>query len=55
MPEDARTLAWSKLRQLQAQLNKTLKNRQMDDYTKAHLEETRDRIDKVLNAQIQSR
>jgi len=56
VPEDARTLAWYKLRQLQGQLNKTLSNAgRLDDYTQAHLEETRDRINKTLNAQIQSR
>jgi len=55
VPEDARTLA-GKLRQLQGQLNKTLSNAgRLDDYTQAHLEETRDRINKTLNAQIQSR
>lgn len=56
VPEDARTLAWYKLRQLQGQLNKTLsKSRKLDDYTKAHLEQTRDRIHKALNAQILSK
>jgi hypothetical protein len=56
VPEDARTLAWYKLRQLQGQLNKTLsKAGRLDDYTQAHLEETRDRINKTLNAQIQSK
>lgn len=56
VPEDARTLAWYKLRQLQGQLNKTLSHSgKLDDYTQAHLEETRDRINKTLNAQIQSR
>lgn len=56
VPEDARTLAWYKLRQLRDQLNKTLSNSgELDDYTKAHLEETNDRINKVLNAQMLSR
>jgi hypothetical protein len=56
VPEDARTLAWYKLRQLQSQLNQTLSNSsRLDDYNKAHLEETRDRLNKTLNAQIQSR
>lgn len=56
VPEDARTLAWYKLRQLRDKLNKTLsKSGKLDEYTKAHLEETRDRVNKALNAQLQSR
>jgi hypothetical protein len=56
VPEDARTLAWYKLRQLRDKLNKTLSHSgKLDDYTQAHLEETRDRINKSLNAQVQSR
>ena len=56
VPEDARTLAWYNLRQLRDKLNKTISNSgNLDDYTKAHLEETRDRVNKALNAQIQSR
>ncbi|MCC5600504.1 zinc-dependent metalloprotease [Nostoc favosum] len=50
VPEDARTLAWYKLRQL----NEKLKGvNSEDEYTKAHLLETRDRIEKVLNAPLQ--
>lgn len=56
VPEDARSLAWYKLRQLRDKLNKMLSNSdKLDDYTQAHLEETRDRINKTLNAQIQSK
>lgn len=56
VPEDARTLAWYKLRQLRGHLNRTLsRSSKFDEYTKAHLEETRDRIEKTLNAQMQSR
>jgi ElaB/YqjD/DUF883 family membrane-anchored ribosome-binding protein len=56
VPEDARTLAWYKLRQLRDKLNKMLSHSgKLDDYTQAHLEETRDRINKSLNAQVQSR
>lgn len=41
VPEDARTLAWYNLRQLRDKLNKTLsRSRKLDEYTKAHLEET---------------
>ncbi|TAG60266.1 MAG: peptidase M43, partial [Oscillatoriales cyanobacterium] len=55
-PEDARTLAWYELRQLREGLSKSIRNldKNADAYTQAHLEETRDRISKVLNAQIQS-
>ena len=55
-PEDARSLAWYELRQLREGLSKSIRNldRNADAYTRAHLEETRDRISKVLNAQIQS-
>jgi hypothetical protein len=56
VPEDARTLAWYQLRQLQGSLNQSLRRhgREMDAYTKAHLEETRSRISKALDAQILS-
>jgi predicted Zn-dependent protease len=50
VPEDARTLAWYKLKQLNEKL-KTVDSK--DDYTKAHILETRDRIEKVLNAPLQ--
>jgi len=51
VPEDAKTLAWYKLRQLENKL-KNVNSR--DEYTQAHLLETRDRIKKTLNAQVQS-
>lgn len=56
VPEDARSLAWYELRQLREGLSKSIRNldRSADAYTRAHLEETRDRISKVLNAQIES-
>ncbi|NEQ76541.1 MAG: DUF5117 domain-containing protein [Okeania sp. SIO2C9] len=56
VPEDARSLAWYELRQLDKDLEKIIKKRgkKMDDYTIAHLEEIRDRIVKTLNAQLQS-
>ncbi|MEH2443994.1 zinc-dependent metalloprotease [Nostoc sp.] len=50
VPEDARTLAWYKLKQLDEQLKGVNSE---DEYTKAHLLETRDRIEKVLNAPLQ--
>ncbi|WP_017651076.1 zinc-dependent metalloprotease [Fortiea contorta] len=49
VPEDARTIAWYKIRQLRDRLGSVSAN---DEYTKAHLLETRDRIEKVLNAPI---
>ncbi|WP_353933111.1 zinc-dependent metalloprotease [Okeanomitos corallinicola TIOX110] len=50
VPEDARTLAWYKLKQLNLALRRV---RSEDDYTKAHLLETRDRIEKTLDAPLQ--
>ncbi|MEH2274396.1 MAG: zinc-dependent metalloprotease [Nostoc sp.] len=50
VPEDARTLAWYKLKQLDQKLKGVDSE---DEYTKAHLLETRDRIEKVLNAPLQ--
>ncbi|TBR60515.1 DUF5117 domain-containing protein [Mastigocladus laminosus UU774] len=50
VPEDARTLAWYKLKQLSEKLDNV---RGGDEYTKAHLLETRDRIKKVLDAPLQ--
>ncbi|MEH1766844.1 zinc-dependent metalloprotease [Nostoc sp.] len=50
VPEDARTLAWYKLKQLDQKLKGVNSE---DEYTKAHLLETRDRIEKVLNAPLQ--
>ena len=48
--DDARTIAWYKLRQLKEKLNGA---DSQDEYTKAHLLQARDRIDKVLNAPLQ--
>ena len=50
VPEDARTLAWYKLRQLNDKLKQV---DSQDEYTEAHLLETRDRIEKILNAPLQ--
>ena len=50
VPEDARTLAWYKLRQLGEELEDINSE---DEYTKAHLLETRQRINKVLDAPLQ--
>lgn len=51
VPEDARTLAWYKLRQLGEKLDDA---KSEDEYTKAHLLETRQRISKVLNAPLRT-
>lgn len=48
-PEDARTLAWYKLKQLNNQLKRVNSE---DEYTQAFLWETRDRIEKTLNAPL---
>jgi Met-zincin/Domain of unknown function (DUF5117)/Domain of unknown function (DUF5118) len=50
VPEDARTLAWYKLQQLNSKLRGVNSE---DEYTKAFLLETRDRIEKTLNAPLQ--
>lgn len=55
VPDDARTLAWYELRQLRDSLKTTLrKQRDLDTYTKAHLEEAYDRLTKVLDARFQT-
>ncbi|MBD2343044.1 zinc-dependent metalloprotease [Anabaena subtropica] len=51
VPEDARSLAWYKLKQLNEKLKSVNTN---DEYTKAHLLETSDRIEKALNAPLQA-
>jgi len=53
-PEDARTIARYKLRQLRDALNTSLRRPDLDTYTRAHFEESRDRISKALDAQLQS-
>ena len=52
VPEDARTLAWYQLRQLRDRLDDA-SDRPWDTYTRAHLEETRDRINKTLDARYE--
>jgi len=56
-PEDGRTLAWYKLRQLQKAIDVRLKqlSESLDVYTLAHLEASGDRIAKALNAQLISK
>ncbi len=53
-PEDARTLARMHLQKLLVQINGLLKkkNLKLDDYTKAHLQDSQSRIKQVLNAEL---
>ncbi len=55
-PADAETLARYQLGELSKAIDKKLlkHGKGADIYTKAHLDEVRDRINKVLNAQVQS-
>lgn len=54
--EDAETLAWYQLRQLSELLQNTLNkhSKKMDAYTLAHLEQTQNRIQKILEAEVES-
>ena len=52
-PQVARTLAWYELKKLASQLNEKLRPEQartLDDYALAHLDETKTRIEKALDA-----
>ena len=51
VPEDARKIAWYKLRQLGEELEKADAK---DEYTKIHLLETSDRIKKILDAPLET-
>jgi hypothetical protein len=55
-PSDARSLARMHLREIKGQIDAVLGNNQvqMDDTTRAHLQESAHRIDKVLNAEVES-
>lgn len=52
VPEDARTLAWYELRQLSDRLEEAI-SEPWDTYTRAHLAETRDRIEKTLESRYE--
>ena len=56
IPEDAETVAWYQLKQLNNQLETTLKRskNKMNAYTLAHLEQTQNRIQKILESQVES-
>ncbi len=52
-PQDCQTIAYSELKSLDERINKLLKdNTKLDDYSKAHLLETADRITKVTDARL---
>ena len=53
MPDDARSLARLHLKEIQDRVTKSLE-KATDDTTKAHLDETRTRIAKVLDARVQA-
>ncbi len=54
VPPDARSLARMHLRDINKRIDAIVKNKQIvvDDTTRAHLEESRERIVKVLNASM---
>ena len=52
-PQDCQTIAYSELKSLEERINKLLKdNPKLDDYSKAHLLETANRIAKVTDARL---
>ena len=54
VPQDAQAVVYYELGDLQAKINKMVKNKNLglDTYTKAHLKETSARIKKVLEADL---
>ncbi|NIV20432.1 MAG: hypothetical protein GWN54_07370, partial [Gammaproteobacteria bacterium] len=51
VPEDARSLARLHLKRIQSRVESALAASSIDDVTEAHLEETRARIERALDAQ----
>jgi hypothetical protein len=52
-PEDCQTIAYMQLKDLEGRINKALAaNPKLDDYSRAHLEESSSRIHKVLDARF---
>ena len=51
-PADARSLAWLHLKGIDKRAEKLLGDKGTDDTTRAHLEECRERIAKVLTASV---
>ncbi|HEY5312918.1 MAG TPA: hypothetical protein VIK18_10385, partial [Pirellulales bacterium] len=53
VPEDCQSLAYAELVGLQTKLHETLGGKaKLDSYTRAHLQETHDRVHKVLDARL---
>jgi hypothetical protein len=53
-PQDCQTLAYAELSSLEGRINNLLKsNVKLDDYSRAHLDETASRIHKVIDARLQ--
>jgi len=53
VPEDCQTLAFAQLQDLETRFGKALDGKvKLDDYTRAHLSESRQRIKRVLDAQL---
>jgi len=53
LPNDAITLARADLEAIKDQINHALSSKNLDTYTRAHLKETRAKIESILKAQIQ--
>ena len=53
LPRDAVTLARADFQSLLEEIQRKLAQENLDVYTSAHLEETRAKLDAVLNAQVQ--
>src|SRR5262249_27256717 len=52
-PQDCQTVAFAELSALEGRINNLLKNNpKLDAYSKAHLEESANRIHKVLDARL---
>ena len=52
-PDDCQTIAYAELTRLESRIRKLLKGKaKLDDYTRAHLDETAARIAKVCDAQM---
>ncbi len=53
-PQDCQTLAYAELNGLEGRITNLLKgNPKLDDYSRAHLDETASRIRKVVDARLQ--
>lgn len=55
MPEDARTLAWQELNELEEAIDEVLEaaeTSELDAYSKAHLQETQAKLERALDAEL---